>query len=63
MIEEATPVPPEFGAWSHENLAAYAKEAYVRIKLLEAACEQYKSDLHYAMEIARGNYGHPRKES
>lgn len=57
MNEEAAPVPPEFGAWTHENLANYAKEAYVRIKELEAANEQLKADLRYAMQIARGSYG------
>lgn len=59
MNKETAPTSPEFGAWSHENLAAYAKEAYVRIKELEVANAQLKTDLRYALQRARREYGNP----
>jgi hypothetical protein len=45
---------PNFAAWSNENLASYASEAYVRMQEQELAIEQYQKDLKDAMvEIRR----------
>ena len=55
--EEATAQTPDFAAWSSQNLANYAKDAYLHIKKLEAANEQLRKDLKFAMQMARGVYG------
>jgi hypothetical protein len=49
-VEGAT---PNFAAWSTENLANYAKDAYTRIKALEAANDQLRVDLRDAMQLLR----------
>ena len=45
---------PNFAAWSNENLANFAAEAYVRMQEQEWAIEQCQRDLKDAMvEIRR----------
>jgi len=57
MAEDTVTPVHDFAAWQHDNLAKYAAEAYARIKELEAAVEQLRADLRYAMAAARGSYG------
>jgi hypothetical protein len=44
---------PNFAAWSHENLAKFAEEAYARIKQQQEALEQSRLDLKDAMKLVR----------
>ncbi len=44
---------PNFAAWSNENLANFAKDAYVRMQQQDAALAQLRLDLKDAMKIAR----------
>lgn len=40
---------PNFAAWTNENLAKFAEEAYVRMQEQQNAIEQYQGDLKDAM--------------
>ena len=40
---------PEFSAWSHENLAKFAEESYVRLKEQQDALEQATANFKNAM--------------
>jgi len=40
---------PEFAAWSHENLAKFAEESYVRLKEQQDALEQATANFKNAM--------------
>jgi len=44
---------PNFAAWSHENLARFAEDAYWRMKEQQDAMEESRRDLRDAMEIIR----------
>jgi len=44
---------PNFAAWSHENLARFAEDAYWRMKEQSDAMQQSRRDLKDAMEIIR----------
>jgi hypothetical protein len=44
---------PEFKTWTHENLAKLAAEAHQRVRDMEVANEQLRSDLRDAMELLR----------
>jgi len=44
---------PNVAAWSHENLAKFAEEAYARIKQQQEALEQSRLDLKDAMKLVR----------
>jgi hypothetical protein len=46
---------PNFAAWSNENLAKFALEAYLRLQVQQDAMEQLRSDLKDAMEQIRSN--------
>jgi hypothetical protein len=47
---------PNFAAWSLENLAKFAAEAYVRMQSQECALAQARLDLRDAMQLARKTY-------
>ena len=40
---------PNFAAWSHENLAKFAEEAYIRLKEQQEALEQANANFKDAM--------------
>ena len=40
---------PNFAAWSHENLAKFAEEAYTRMREQQDALEQAKANFKDAM--------------
>ena len=40
---------PEFAAWSHENLARFAEESYVRLREQQDALEQATANFKNAM--------------
>jgi hypothetical protein len=44
---------PNFAAWSHENLARFAEDAYWRMKEQQDAMEQSRRDFKDAMDIVR----------
>ena len=44
---------PNFAAWSNENLAKFALEAYVRLQAQQEAIEQLRGDLKDAMKLIR----------
>ena len=44
---------PNFAAWSNENLAKFAAEAYVRMQHQQETIEQYQWDLKDAMAQLR----------
>jgi hypothetical protein len=44
---------PEFAAWSHENLARFAEESYVRLKQQQEALEQATANFKDAMAELR----------
>lgn len=44
---------PNFAAWSNENLAKFAAEAYVRMQRQQEEIENLKLDAKAALEAAR----------
>ena len=44
---------PNFAAWSNENLAKFALEAYQRMQAQQDAMEQLRGDLKDAMQLVR----------
>lgn len=46
-------IPPNFAAWSLENLTKFAQESYVRMQEQQEAIEQYQQDLKAAMVEVR----------
>lgn len=44
---------PNFSAWTNENLAKFALEAYVRLQAQQDAIEQLRGDLKDAMRLVR----------
>jgi len=46
---------PNFAAWSNENLAKFALEAYLRLQAQQDALEQLRSDLKDAMQLVRAS--------
>ena len=44
---------PNFAAWSNENLAKFALEAYLRLQAQQDAIEQLRGDLKDAMQLVR----------
>ena len=44
---------PNFSAWTNENLAKFALEAYVRLQAQQDAIEQLRGDLKDAMQLIR----------
>ncbi len=44
---------PNFSAWSNENLAKFALEAYQRMQAQQEAIEQLRGDLKDAMRLVR----------
>ena len=44
---------PNFAAWSNENLAKFAAEAYVRMQNQQEEIENLKLDAKAALEAAR----------
>jgi len=44
---------PNFAAWSNENLANFAAEAYMRMQELQEENEHLKLDAKAALEAAR----------
>ena len=44
---------PNFAAWSNENLAQFAKDAYIRMQEQQEAIEQAQRDLKDAMAEVR----------
>jgi hypothetical protein len=44
---------PNFSAWSNENLAKFALEAYLRLQVQQDAMEQLRGDLKDAMQLVR----------
>ena len=44
---------PNFAAWSNENLAKFACDAYVRMQEQQEALEHYRIDLKDAMKVIR----------
>lgn len=44
---------PNFAAWSNENLAKFALEAYQRMQAQQDAIEQLRGDLKDAMQLVR----------
>ena len=44
---------PNFAAWSNENLAKFAKEAYARMQEQQEEIEHLKLDAKAALEAAR----------
>lgn len=50
---------PDFAAWQHDTLAKFAAQAHLRLQQEQAANEQLRLDLRYAMKLARQqNIGH-----
>ena len=48
---------PNFAAWSNENLAKFAKDAYLRMQEQHEIIEQYRWDFKYAMIELRKHTG------
>ena len=46
---------PNFAAWSNENLAKFAMEAYLRLQAQQEAIEQLRGDLKDAMKLVRAS--------
>ena len=46
---------PNFAAWSNENLAKFALEAYTRLQAQQDAIEQLRGDLKDAMQLVRAS--------
>ena len=46
---------PNFAAWSNENLAKFAMEAYLRLQAQQDALEQLRGDLKDAMQLVRAS--------
>ena len=46
---------PNFAAWSNENLAKFALEAYLRLQVQQDALEQLRGDLKDAMQLVRAS--------
>ena len=46
---------PNFAAWSNENLAKFALEAYMRLQAQQDAIEQLRGDLKDAMQLVRAS--------
>jgi len=46
---------PNFAAWSNENLAKFALEAYQRMQAQQDAIEQLRGDLKDAMQLVRAS--------
>jgi len=46
---------PNFAAWSNENIAKFALEAYLRLQAQQDALEQLRGDLKDAMQLVRAN--------
>ena len=46
---------PNFAAWSNENLAKFALEAYLRLQVQQDAIEQLRGDLKDAMQLVRAS--------
>ena len=46
---------PNFAAWSNENLAKFALEAYLRLQAQQNALEQLRGDLKDAMQLVRAS--------
>jgi len=44
---------PNFAAWTNENLAKFAREAYARMQLQQEEIENLKLDAKAALEAAR----------
>lgn len=44
---------PNFAAWSNENLAKFALDAYLRLQAQQDAIEQLRGDLKDAMQLVR----------
>jgi hypothetical protein len=44
---------PNFAAWTNENLAKFAKDAYAKMQEQQEAIEQYQRDLKDAMAQLR----------
>jgi hypothetical protein len=44
---------PNFAAWSNENLANFAAEAYIRMQEMQEENEHLKLDAKAALEAAR----------
>lgn len=44
---------PNFAAWSNENLANFAFEAYLRLQTQQDTIEQLRGDLKDAMQLVR----------
>jgi hypothetical protein len=44
---------PNFAAWSNENLAKFAEDAYVRMQQQQEAIEALKNDLNFVMKELR----------
>lgn len=44
---------PNFAAWTNENLAKFATEAYLRLQAQQDALEQLRGDLRDAMKEVR----------
>lgn len=54
---------PNFAAWSHENLAKFAEEAYVKMRKQQEALEQATANFKDAMTELRklANLVNPRQ--
>jgi hypothetical protein len=46
---------PNFAAWSNENLAKFAIDAYLRLQVQQDAIEQLRCDLKDAMRLVRAS--------
>jgi len=46
---------PNFAAWTNENLAKFALEAYLRLQTQQDALEQLRGDLKDAMQLVRAS--------
>jgi len=46
---------PNFAAWTNENLAKFALEAYLRLQAQQEAIEQLRGDLKDAMQLVRAS--------
>jgi hypothetical protein len=44
---------PNFAAWSNENLANFAKDAYLKMQEQQDVIEALKNDLSFAMKELR----------
>ena len=44
---------PNFAAWTNENLAKFALDAYLRLQAQQDAIEQLRGDLRDAMQLIR----------